>query len=64
MGHPLGESGARNLVTPHNILKNDFPDEKYRLATLCVGFMTPPLPLAKLIRPQPFGPLLQVIVFF
>jgi acetyl-CoA acyltransferase len=38
LGHPLGESGARILVTLLNILKTDFPDEKYGLATLCGGF--------------------------
>ena len=38
MGHPLGESGARILVTLLNIMKTDFPDEKYGLATLCGGF--------------------------
>ena len=38
LGHPLGESGARILVTLLNILKNDFPDAKYGMATLCGGF--------------------------
>lgn len=38
MGHPLGESGARLLVTLHNILRTEFPNEKYGLATLCGGF--------------------------
>jgi len=38
LGHPLGESGARILVTLLNILKSDFPDAKYGLATLCGGF--------------------------
>ena len=38
LGHPLGESGARILVTLHNILKTEFPNEKYGLATLCGGF--------------------------
>jgi acetyl-CoA acyltransferase len=38
LGHPLGESGTRIIVTLLNILKTDFPDEKYGLATLCGGF--------------------------
>ncbi|MFO7965264.1 MAG: thiolase family protein [Desulfobacterales bacterium] len=38
LGHPLGESGARLIVTLLNILKTDFPEEKYGLATLCGGF--------------------------
>jgi len=38
LGHPLGQSGARILVTLLNILKTDFPDEKYGMATLCGGF--------------------------
>ena len=38
LGHPLGESGARLIVTLLNILKTDFPDEKYGMATLCGGF--------------------------
>lgn len=38
LGHPLGESGARIIVTLLNILKNDFPDAKYGMATLCGGF--------------------------
>lgn len=38
LGHPLGQSGARIIVTLLNILKTDFPDEKYGLATLCGGF--------------------------
>lgn len=38
MGHPLGESGARILVTLLSILKKDFPGEKYGMATLCGGF--------------------------
>lgn len=38
IGHPLGESGARLLVTLHNVLKTEFPNEKYGLATLCGGF--------------------------
>ncbi len=38
LGHPLGESGARLIVTLLNILKTDFPDAKYGMATLCGGF--------------------------
>ncbi|MFW5936575.1 MAG: thiolase family protein, partial [Desulfosalsimonas sp.] len=37
-GHPLGESGARIVITLLNILKTEHPDEKYGLATLCGGF--------------------------
>ena len=37
LGHPLGQSGARILVTLLNRLKTDYPDEKYGLATLCGG---------------------------
>ncbi len=38
LGHPLGESGARIIVTLLNVMKNEFPDEKYGIATLCGGF--------------------------
>jgi len=38
LGHPLGESGARIIVTLLNRLKMDFPNEKYGMATLCGGF--------------------------
>jgi acetyl-CoA acyltransferase len=38
LGHPLGESGARILVTLLNRMKTDYPDGKYGLATLCGGF--------------------------
>lgn len=38
LGHPLGESGARIIVTLINRMKADYPDEKYGLATLCGGF--------------------------
>ncbi|TFH38409.1 MAG: thiolase family protein, partial [Chrysiogenales bacterium] len=38
LGHPLGESGARILVTLLNIMKSDFPNEKYGLASLCGAF--------------------------
>ncbi|MBW1989276.1 MAG: thiolase family protein [Deltaproteobacteria bacterium] len=38
LGHPLGESGARIIITLLNILKTDHPDGKYGLASLCGGF--------------------------
>jgi acetyl-CoA acyltransferase len=38
LGHPLGESGARLLVTLLNRMKTDYPDGRYGLATLCGGF--------------------------
>lgn len=38
LGHPLGESGARIVVTLLNILKTDFPEAKYGMAALCGAF--------------------------
>ncbi len=38
LGHPLGQSGARIIVTLLNVLKSDFPNEKYGLASLCGAF--------------------------
>ncbi len=38
LGHPLGESGCRILVTLNNIMKTDFKDAKYGVAMLCGGF--------------------------
>ena len=38
LGHPLGQSGARIVVTLNNIMKTELPDAKYGLATLCGGF--------------------------
>jgi acetyl-CoA acyltransferase len=38
LGHPLGESGARLIVTLMNRMKSDYPNEKYGMATLCGGF--------------------------
>ncbi|WP_366921817.1 thiolase family protein [Metallumcola ferriviriculae] len=38
LGHPLGESGARIVITLNNIMKTDMPEAKYGLATLCGGF--------------------------
>jgi len=37
LGHPLGESGARIIVTLNNIVKTDRKDIKYAVATLCGG---------------------------
>lgn len=38
LGHPLGESGCRILVTLHNIMKTDRKDAKYGVASLCGAF--------------------------
>ena len=38
LGHPLGESGARILVTLSNIMKTDRKDAKYGVAALCGAF--------------------------
>jgi acetyl-CoA acetyltransferase len=38
IGHPLGESGARILVTLNNIMKTDYKDAKYGVAALCGAF--------------------------
>lgn len=38
LGHPLGESGARIIVTLMNVMKTEKPDAKYGIATLCGGF--------------------------
>jgi len=38
LGHPLGQSGARILVTLLNIMESDFPEEKYGMASLCGAF--------------------------
>jgi acetyl-CoA acetyltransferase family protein len=38
LGHPLGQSGARIVVTLLNIMKTDYPDAKYGLASLCGAF--------------------------
>lgn len=38
LGHPLGQSGARIIVTLLNIMKTDFPDAKYGMAALCGAF--------------------------
>ncbi|MDD3717294.1 MAG: thiolase family protein [Actinomycetota bacterium] len=38
LGHPLGESGCRIVITLSNIMKTDFADAKRGIATLCGGF--------------------------
>jgi acetyl-CoA acetyltransferase family protein len=38
LGHPLGQSGARIIITLLNIMKTDFPEAKYGLASLCGAF--------------------------
>ncbi len=38
IGHPLGESGCRVLVTLSNIMKYDRKDVKYGVASLCGAF--------------------------
>jgi len=38
LGHPLGESGARVVVTLNSIMKTDRRDDVYGVAMLCGGF--------------------------
>ena len=38
LGHPLGESGARILVTLNSIMKTDRKDARYGVGMLCGGF--------------------------
>ena len=38
LGHPLGQSGARIVITLNNIMKTDYKDAKYGVAMLCGGF--------------------------
>ena len=38
LGHPLGESGLRIIVTLNNIMKTDYKDARYGVAMLCGGF--------------------------
>jgi acetyl-CoA acetyltransferase family protein len=38
LGHPLGESGCRLVVTMNNIMKTDYPGAKYAVASLCGAF--------------------------
>jgi acetyl-CoA acetyltransferase len=37
-GHPLGESGARIMVTLTNVMKTEYPDAKDGVAAMCGGF--------------------------
>jgi acetyl-CoA acetyltransferase family protein len=38
LGHPLGQSGARIVITLLNVMKTDFPKARYGLASLCGAF--------------------------
>lgn len=38
LGHPLGQSGARILTTLLNVMRTEFPGERYGLASLCGAF--------------------------
>jgi acetyl-CoA acetyltransferase family protein len=38
LGHPLGESGARIVVTLLNVLKTEKPEARYGMASLCGAF--------------------------
>jgi acetyl-CoA acetyltransferase len=38
LGHPLGQSGARLIVTLNSIMKTDYKDATYGVATLCGAF--------------------------
>lgn len=38
LGHPLGESGLRIIITLNNIMKKEVPDAKRGVAMLCGGF--------------------------
>ncbi len=38
LGHPLGESGARIIVTLNSIMQTDFSHVRYGVATLCGAF--------------------------
>lgn len=38
LGHPLGESGCRIVITLNNIMKKDMPEAKRGVAMLCGGF--------------------------
>ena len=38
LGHPLDESGARIIVTLNSVMKTDYPDATYAVATLCGVF--------------------------
>lgn len=38
LGHPLGESGTRLVITLANIMKKEKPDAKFGMAMMCGGF--------------------------
>jgi acetyl-CoA acyltransferase len=38
LGHPLGESGTRLVITLANIMKKERPEAKYGMAMMCGGF--------------------------
>ncbi len=38
LGHPLGESGTRLVITLANVMKNERPDAKFGMAMMCGGF--------------------------
>ena len=38
LGHPLGESGCRIVITLNSIMKTDYAEAKRGIATLCGGF--------------------------
>jgi acetyl-CoA acyltransferase len=38
LGHPLGESGTRLIITLANVMKNERPDAKFGMAMMCGGF--------------------------
>jgi len=38
LGHPLGQSGARIIVTLNSIMKTDRKEARYGIATLCGAF--------------------------
>jgi acetyl-CoA acetyltransferase len=38
LGHPLGESGCRVVITLNSIMKRDLPNAKRGIAMLCGGF--------------------------
>lgn len=38
LGHPLGSSGARLVITLNNIMKYEKPNARFGLATLCGGY--------------------------
>ena len=38
LGHPLGESGVRLIITLTNVMKKEVPDAKFGMAMMCGGF--------------------------